>query len=81
MLELKGNYRGKHKDIICPCCKLEEDHQQHLLTCTKLNTGGTLVGQLPEYDHLFGKNVHKQVETSTIIRQKYNLRKTILNEK
>ena len=38
MLEVKGNYRGKHKDIICPCCKLEEDHQHHLLVCSKLNT-------------------------------------------
>ena len=81
MLEQKGNYSGKHKEIICPCCKLEDDHQQHLLICKKLNTGGTLVGQLPEYDQLFGNNLLKQIEISRIMRQKYNLRKSFLNEK
>ena len=81
MLEVKGNYRGKHKDIICPCCKLEEDHQHHLLVCSKLNTVSDLVGQLPEYDDLFGSNVLKQAEVTRMLRQKYNIRQTLINEK
>ena len=36
MLELKGNFRNKYSDVICPCCKLEEDLQEHLVTCISL---------------------------------------------
>ena len=31
MLEVKGNYKGKHSDLICRWCKNATETQQHIL--------------------------------------------------
>ena len=74
MLDIKGNYKGKYNDVICPCCKLEEDYQQHLLSCNYLNTDGAVVGSLPEYSDLFDKSVTKQVNLARLLKQLFQKR-------
>ena len=74
MLDLKVNFRGKYNDIVCPCCNLEEDSQQHLLTCTKLSTDGLIVSSLPNYEQLFSEDVAQQVAITRIIKQNDNMR-------
>ena len=31
MLEVKNNFRGKHKDITCRACKMKPETQEHVL--------------------------------------------------
>jgi hypothetical protein len=79
MLDLKCNYRGKYSEVNCPCCKLEEDTQQHLLSCRSLHTDGTLIGSLPDYNDLFSENLSKQVQLSSIMKKQYEKRKRLTN--
>ena len=38
MLDVKANYKGKHNDLKCRLCKLQEENQNHILfECTKNN--------------------------------------------
>ena len=74
MLEVKGNFRSKWSDVICPCCKTEEDKQQHLLTCLSLNADGVITGSLPDYNDLFSDNLSRQVELSRIMKQRFQKR-------
>ena len=75
MLNVKCNYRGKYSDVLCPCCKLEEDTQQHLLVCSSLSMDGVVAGSLPDYNDLFCENLSKQVQISSILKACYEERK------
>ena len=33
MVDVRANYREKYFVTLCPCCNLEEDSHEHLLTC------------------------------------------------
>ena len=79
MVDVKTNYRGKYTDTICPCCNVEEDQQEHLLTCTKLDVFGTLVSSTVNYDDLFGSDIPNQVSIMRILRARYKLRKKMKN--
>ena len=72
MLEVKGNFRSKWSDLICPCCK-----QQHLLTCLSLIADGVITGSLPDYNDLFSDNLSRQVELSRIMKQRFKKRTTL----
>ena len=41
MVDVRANYREKYFVTICPCCELEEDSQEHLLSCYKLEETGS----------------------------------------
>ena len=79
MVDVKTNYREKYKDTICPCCKAEEDNQEHLLSCSKLDVSGTLVDSTVNYDDLFQSNIQRQVNTMRVIRSRYKQRKKMKN--
>ena len=44
MTELKANFKGKYRDIICPACGVEEETTEHALACEEYKklTGHTL---------------------------------------
>ena len=75
MVDVKTNFREKYPDTKCPCCQVEEDKQEHLLTCTKLDVPGTVTGSNVRYEDLFSSNIANQVNTMRIIRSRYKLRK------
>ena len=74
MLDVRANFEGKYKDLMCPACKLVEDTQHHLIECSKLSDDD-LVEKLPEYNDLFGDDLEPKVNTSRIIRMKFQRRK------
>jgi hypothetical protein len=79
MVDVKTNYREKYPDTICPCCKADEDNQEHLLSCSKLDVSGTLVDSTVNYDDLFHSNIPRQVNTMRVIRSRYKQRKKMKN--
>ena len=74
MVDVRANYREKYFLAICPSCKLEEENQEHLLTCNNLQTTGTMTTATPEYDDLFSNNLIKQIKISRILRAQFKLR-------
>ena len=76
MLDVRKNYEGKYKDLMCPVCNLVEDTQPHLIECLKLSDND-LVDKVPEYNDLFGKDLKTKVKTSRILRRRYQKRKEI----
>ena len=56
MIDVRANYRDKYWDTICPCCCLEEDTQEHLLSCHMIDEEGAITDNLPNYQDLFGNN-------------------------
>ena len=73
MLEVKGIFRSKWSDVICPCCKTEEDKQQHLLNIS-LNSDEVITDSLPDYNDLFSDKLSKQVELSRIMNKRFQKR-------
>ena len=79
MLDVRCNYREKYFTTLCPCCNLEEDNQEHLLTCQKLDDLRTTVQILPNYQDLFCCNLKQQINLSRILKAKFSSRKKIKN--
>jgi hypothetical protein len=52
MVAVKANYRDEYWDTICPCCKLEEDNQEHMI-----EEEGMMIGSLPNYQNIFEKSI------------------------
>ena len=75
MLDIKGNYKTQHTDMLCPVCGKHEDSQAHLMVFEELNERNTVVAQTPEYSSLFGPSLGKLVQISSIIRENYSKRK------
>ena len=75
MIDVKTNYREKHSDTMCPCCEETEDSQQHLLSCSKIESDGEIVSSVPDYQDLFGSNLSKQVNMSRILKNRFGKRK------
>ena len=77
MIDVKVNYKNKYSDNICPCCHVEVDDQEHLLSCSELDEEGTLVGSSPHYQDLFGNNIEKQINIARILKKRFELRKVL----
>ena len=77
MLDVKGNFRNKYSDVICPCCKVEEDLQKHLLTCNSLMTDGVIVDSLSNYNDIFSDNLSRQVEICRMMKKRFEKRKIL----
>ena len=75
MVDVRANYREKYFVTLCPCCNLEEDSQEHLLSCYKLMERGTIVEQTPTYEDLFCGNLGRQLNISRILKNKFQQRK------
>ena len=64
-------------DIICPVCSLEEDLQQHLISCIPLNKCNVTT---LEYNSLFGCNEDKMFEVIRKMQILLKQREDILQE-
>ena len=82
MLEVKTNYKGSYSNHTCPVCldDTKEDTQKHLLTCEKLE-GSDVVSNHVQYDDIFQENPSVQLIITRILMQKFEKRKSILNNK
>ena len=76
MINVKVNYTEKHALVLCPCCKMEEDSQEHLLSCPNIKADGILVSSVPVYQDLFGNNLEKQVNLTRILKKRFEQRKS-----
>ena len=74
MVDVKANYREKYFVTLCPCCNLEEDCQEHLLSCYILVERGTIVEETPDYEDLFCGNLDRQINIARILKTQLQLR-------
>jgi hypothetical protein len=79
MVDLKANYQGSHSNLQCELCERHIDDQESLLTCEKLGSSG-LVPNLPQYSDIFGEDVVEQFRVSSILEEKFKLRKHCIDE-
>ena len=61
MVEVKANYKGKYETYECDLCKEEEETQEHLLKCRKLNKNMQDAIKLQEYKKILEGNVKNQL--------------------
>ena len=82
MLQVRNNYSQSYKEHFCPVCKKKEceDSQTHLLDCKEIVNENILTSKVPEYDHLFSKDLANQVTNVKILKLNYEKRKRILGE-
>jgi hypothetical protein len=81
MLDMKVNYQGSHTDLQCELCGKHEESQESLLICEKLVDANELVtDELPVYDDLFAQDVQKQINISSILKKKFELRNKLIKE-
>ena len=73
MTNVKANFKGKYDDLSCEICKQEDETQQHILKCEKIDKERS-----PEYNEIFGENVEKQVEIAKVFNEKIKRRNRIL---
>ena len=80
MIDVRNNYKGNytHTDTLCPLGCLDEDTQQHLLVCEELVETNALVSEVPDYEHLFGDILEKQLNISRILKSQFKTRKKML---
>ena len=80
-IECKANFRNKHDDIACQLCFEEEENQQHLLKCKKLNeifkSQEILIEDI-EYNDIF-KDIKKQKVIVSLFKELLEVRNYILN--
>ena len=78
MLDVRVNFKNKHKDINCPNCKEHPDDQPHLLTCTKLTDGASVARPNLRYENIFESDVQKMLEVSRLLNTNFKIRKQLL---
>ena len=77
MLDVRVNFRNKHKDINCPNCKEHPDDQPHLLTCGKLTDGTSLARPNLLYESIFESDVQKILQVSRLMCTNFKMRKQL----
>ena len=73
MTNVKANFKGKYDNLSCEICMLENETQQHILKCEKIDKEIS-----PEYNEIFGENVEKQVKIAKVFKEKIKIRNRIL---
>ena len=81
MVDVKTNYRGSNSTLQCPLCKNEQDTQEHLLTCSKLDGGNEVVSDVLNYSDLFGDNLERKITLTKVIHSRFKKRKVLLKRK
>ena len=81
MLEVRINFRNKYGGkVSCEMGCVEEDSQQHLLTCNKLEENEiSNSGEEIKYEHLCSIQVEEQPKVAALLEKKLKKRKQILN--
>ena len=82
MIDLKMNFRNKFRkdDLNCPLKCGENDSQQHLLHCDKIQTLQLSPLDSPKYDQLFSNGVLEQIQISALLEERFRIRKMIIKQ-
>ena len=70
MIEVADNFKTGKQDLLCKCCRKENETQQHLLYCDALLDNG-LVADFPMYEDLYSEEADKIETISHILIDKY----------
>jgi hypothetical protein len=74
MVDVRCNYRSKHTTVSCPLCQTEDDTQEHLLVCPKINTQPSAV----IYSDIFGCDPDKRNSTFRALKSAFERREEAL---
>ena len=76
MLDLKCNFKYGLTDLLCSKCRIEEENQEHLLSCTALVEKSVVNSEyIPQYDDIFSNDTKKLSMIGKILMIKFNLLK------
>ena len=76
MSNVKNNFKNQYpKNKQCPLCELEEDTQEHLMSCEMLHEN---VLKKDLYKNIFSKNVKKQLQAINILSEALKKRQSII---
>ena len=77
-MNFRNNFRKD--DLNCPLKCRENDSQQHLLHCDKIQTLGLSPLDFPQYDQLFSNGVLEQIQISPLLEERFRIRKMIIKQ-
>ena len=81
MIEVADNFKTGKQDLLCKCCRKENETQQHLLYCDALLDNG-LVADLPMYEDLYSEEADRIENISNILIDKFKkFKKSTPNKK
>ena len=82
MLELRTNFKQKHlrSGLDCELGCMEEDSQEHLLSCDKIPDSSLSNETLPKYEDLFSFEVNKQLKVAAVMKERMVKRKEMRKE-
>ena len=73
MLDIHCNFKKGKSDLLCRKCLLDNETQEHLLSCPALSDNSILTSSnVPKYDDLFSQSIDKIETISKILLQKFN---------
>ena len=75
MTNVKNNYKQSYNDLLCPCCNLEQDTQEHMMMHCKKMTHNI---SKKEYYSLFGQNEEDMAKVIKKVEDNEHIRKTFL---
>ena len=85
MLFLRENYSHMYTDTFCRLCSKPgesverfSDTQEHLLTCTMLNSSSEISETGLMYRDIYGTDINKQAKMTILIESKYRKRNKLL---
>ena len=83
LIDVKSNYRGKYKDdMTCRLCKVTEESQLHLFSCTELLSDNIIRDSMKGYTYadIFSTNLKTQAHMIDIWHKLLKLRTRKLNQ-
>ena len=78
------NFRNKYiqTHTRCPICDMENDDQQHILTCNviqKYHKSQDITKESVKYEDLFSENINKQKAITALYVQLFDIRSKLQN--
>ena len=69
MTDIKVNLKGKYDEIECGACGIEEENQQHIITCKELNKNR--IREEVEYAKIFNGTVIEKLKIAKIFQENF----------
>jgi hypothetical protein len=80
MLDVKANFKNKYRNNVkCANCD-EEETQAHLLFCSKLVAGSSIVKEPPKYENVFSSNIEDILPVTRLMSQNFKLRNKLMSQ-
>ena len=67
----KMNLKGMYDNLECTACGLEEETQEHIINCTKLNENK--LEKNVNYEKIFNGTVHEKIKVAKRFRENFDL--------